>query len=273
MYSRKRIFEIIQIGKETDFASRFFDYALTFVILLNLFVALFSTFEVSRQFETVLCFIEEATVALFTAEYALRLWTSDYLYPRTKRKVRCAIRFALSPTGIVDLLAFAPFYFPSFFPEGMVAFRIFRIIRILGLFRVTPYQDALNVITNVLLRKKQQLISSVVLVLILMTSASLLMYGIEHSAQPDVFKNAFSGFWWATSSLLTVGYGDIYPITTAGRIVGIFLTFLGVGMVAIPTGILSAGFIEQIQELQQEGVKPAGQKEKPQYCPHCGKKL
>ena len=71
------------------------------------------------------------------------------------------------------------------------------------------------------------------------------MYGLEHEAQPDVFENAFSGFWWSVSTLLTVGYGDIYPITMPGKVFGIVITFLGVGMVAIPTGILSAGFVEQ----------------------------
>ncbi len=111
-------------------------------------------------------------------------------------------------------------------PFGIVAFRIFRVIRIFKLFRVTKYQDSLNVITEVVARRKNQLISSVFLVLILMISASILMYGIEHEAQPDVFRNAFSGFWWATSTLLTVGYGDIYPITTLGKVIGIILTFL-----------------------------------------------
>ena len=94
------------------------------------------------------------------------------------------------------------------------------------------------------------------------------MYGIEHEAQPDVFKNAFSGFWWATSTLLTVGYGDIYPITTLGKVIGIILTFLGVGMVAVPTGILSAGFIEHLSEIEE----PENKKQ-PEYCPHCGHKL
>lgn len=101
-----------------------------------------------------------------------------------------------------------------------------------------------------------------------MISASILMYGIEHEAQPRVFRNAFSGFWWATSTLLTVGYGDIYPITNLGKIIGITLTFLGVGMVAIPTGILSAGFIEHLNDIEEpdEG-KSQG------YCPRCGHKL
>jgi len=124
------------------------------------------------------------------------------------------------------------------------------------------------VITDVVIKRINQLLSSVFIVLILMISASILMYGIEHEAQPNVFKNAFSGFWWATSTLLTVGYGDIYPITTLGKVIGIILTFLGVGMVAIPTGILPAGFIEHLNEIEDPKKK-----EGTEYCPRCGHKI
>ena len=106
-------------------------------------------------------------------------------------------------------------------------------------------------ITEVLTNKKQQLLSSVFIVLILMLASSLCMYSVEHAAQPDVFRNAFSGIWWSVSTLLTVGYGDIYPITTLGKVLGTIITFLGVGVVAIPTGIISAGFVEQYAELKK----------------------
>ena len=93
--------------------------------------------------------------------------------------------------------------------------------------------------------------SSVFIILVLMTASSLCMYSLEHDAQPQVFSNAFSGIWWAVSTLLTVGYGDIYPITTLGKIFGILITFLGVGMVAIPTGIISAGFVDQYSRIKR----------------------
>ena len=121
-----------------------------------------------------------------------------------------------------------------------------RIIRIFRLFRINSYYDSLNVIGEVIAGKKQQLMSSVFIILMLMLGSSLCMYSLEHEAQPEVFQNAFSGIWWAASTLLTVGYGDIYPVTTLGKMFGIFITFLGVGMVAIPTGIISAGFVDQI---------------------------
>ena len=128
---------------------------------------------------------------------------------------------------------------------------MFRIIRIFRLFRINAYYDSLNVITEVIVSKKQQLFSSVFIILMLMLASSLCMYSLEHQAQPEVFSNAFSGIWWAASTLLTVGYGDIYPVTILGKMFGIFIAFLGVGIVAIPTGIISAGFVDQYSRIKK----------------------
>lgn len=127
---------------------------------------------------------------------------------------------------------------------------MFRVVRLLRLFQINAYYDALNVIGDVITGKKDQILSSVFIIMVLMVASSLVMYNLEHPVQPEVFENAFSGFWWAVSTLLTVGYGDIYPVTIAGRIFGIIITFLGVGMVAIPTGILSAGFVEHYTRMK-----------------------
>ena len=152
--------------------------------------------------------------------------------------------------GVIDLLAFVPYFLPIFFPAGAVAFRMFRVARIFRLFRINAYYDAFNVIAEVMIEKKDQILSSVWMILILMIASSLCMYSLENEAQPDKFKDAFSGIWWAVYTLLTVGYGDIYPVTPAGRLVGIFIAFLGVGMVAVPTGIISAGFVEQYTKMK-----------------------
>ena len=150
------------------------------------------------------------------------------------------------------MLSFLPYYMPFFFPAGTVAFRMIRIVRIFRLFRINSYYDSLSVITEVIYGKRQQLISSVSIILILMLGSSLCMYSLEHEAQPEVFTNAFTGIWWSASTLLTVGYGDIYPITTMGKVFGILITFLGVGMVAIPTGIISAGFVDQYSNIKKK---------------------
>lgn len=246
---KKRIFDIIQIGYDEDWGSRLFDIVLMILILTNLFIAVYATFDSSEPYMDFLGCIEFITVIAFAVEYGLRLWTAEYLYPKLEKK-RAVIKYITSFNGIIDLLAFLPYFLPVFFPTGVVAFRMFRVVRIFRLFRVNAYYDALNVIGEVIIRKKDQILSSIFIILVLMMASSLCMYSLEHEAQPEVFQNAFSGFWWAVSTLLTVGYGDIYPITIAGRIFGIVITFLGVGMVAIPTGILSAGFVEQYTRLK-----------------------
>lgn len=248
---RKRIFEIIEVGTEYDYVSRIYDFFNAFCIILNLAVSILYTFDNYReQYGALLSAVEEVTVALFMIDYILRVWTAKYLYPELPQW-RAVRRYVCSFTGLVDLLSFLPQYLPFFFPEGAVAFRMLRIVRIFRLFRINAYYDSLSVITDVIAGKKQQLISSVFIILMLMIGSSLCMYSLEHKAQPGVFTNAFSGIWWSASTLLTVGYGDIYPITTLGKMFGIFITFLGVGMVAIPTGIISAGFVDQYSRIKR----------------------
>lgn len=246
---RKRVFDIIQIGYYGDWVSKAFDILVIGMILTNLFIAIFLTFDSSAPYRDFLNTLEFITVVAFAAEYVLRLWTADYLYPGVGRG-EAVLKYICSFNGVIELLAFLPYFLPFFFPAGAVAFRMFRVIRILRLFRINAYYDALNVIGDVIKGKKDQIFSSVFIIIVLMVASSLVMYNLEHPVQPEVFKNAFSGFWWAVSTLLTVGYGDIYPVTMAGRAFGIVITFLGVGMVAIPTGILSAGFVEHYTRMK-----------------------
>lgn len=249
---RKRVFEIIEVGNDIDIISRSYDFLNALCIIVNLLVSILYTFEEVRNVcGSFLLIIEEVTVIGFAIDYILRLWTAKHLYPSYSEK-RALKKYALSFTGIVDLLSFLPYYLPIFFPAGAAVFRMFRIVRIFRLFRVTAYYDSLNVITEVIAGKRTQLISSVFIIAVLMLASSLCMYSLEHDAQPEVFKNAFSGIWWSASTLLTVGYGDIYPITTIGKLLSIIITFLGVGMVAIPTGIISAGFVEQYSQIKHQ---------------------
>lgn len=247
--TKRRIFDIIQIGNDEDVTSRVFDIVIILMILTNLFIAIYETFDSSAQYLNTLNLIELVTVCGFAVEYTLRVWTAEYLYLAVSRR-RAVMQYMTSFNGIIDLLSFLPYFLPIFFPTGIVAFRMFRVIRIFRLFRINAYYDALNVIGDVIKSKRDQLLSSIFIILVLMMASSLCMYSLEHTVQPEVFQNAFSGFWWAVSTLLTVGYGDIYPITVPGRIFGIAITFLGVGMVAIPTGILSDGFVEQYTRLK-----------------------
>lgn len=248
---RKRLFEIVEIGSNYDAVCWGYDFFNTFTIILNLVVSIMYTFDrMEQQYGSLLLGLERFTVAFFAVDFALRVITARYLYPDVK-PVRAVFKYLFSFSGIVDMLSFVPYYMPFFFPSGAVAFRMLRIIRIFRLFRINAYYDSLNVITEVIISKKQQLLSSVFIILVLMLSSSLCMYSLENKAQPEVFTNAFSGIWWAASTLLTVGYGDIYPVTTLGKVFGIFIAFLGVGMVAIPTGIISAGFVDQYSRIKR----------------------
>ena len=247
---RKRIFEIMQISKKDDAPSMAFDIVLVLVIFTNIIAMFLQTFSSMSKYHDIFKVIEYVTVALFSVEYILRIATADYLYPE-KSKAKAALRFLLSFDGIVDLLTIIP----AFFLTGFVVFRMLRVVRIFHLFRINSQYDSFNVIKNVLLSKRNQIFSSVFIIVILMLASSLGIYSVEHEAQPGVFENAFSGIWWSVSAMLTVGYGDIYPITVVGQIMAIFIAFLGVGVVAIPTGIISAGFVEQYQKDQGADIK------------------
>lgn len=249
---RKRIYEIIEVGYDLDFFSRLYDFISVISILINIVVSILYTFESAKeQWGKYFMLVEGITVVFFAIDYTLRLVTAKCAYPRCKEG-HAIVKYIFSFSGIVDLLSFMPYFMPVFFPSGTVAFRMLRIIRIFRLFRINAYYDSLSVIKEVISGKKQQLISSVFIIIVLMTGASLCMYSLEHEAQPDKFQNAFSGIWWAASTLLTVGYGDIYPVTFMGKFFGILIAFLGVGMVAIPTGIISAGFVDQYSTLKKK---------------------
>lgn len=248
---RKRLYGIVEVGAAGDWISRGYDILSTLIVLINLTSTILYTFDdMELRYGALLSAIEGITAAFFAFDYVARLASARFIRPNLTEG-KALLRYVFSFPGIIDLLSFLPYYLPVFFPAGVVAFRMFRVVRIFRLFRINAYYDSLNVITQVISSKKQQLLSSVFIILVLMLASSLCMYSLENAAQPDVFSNAFSGIWWSVSTLLTIGYGDIYPITTLGKIFSIFITFLGVGMVAIPTGIISAGFVDQYSRLKR----------------------
>ena len=251
---RNRLFDMVSVGVIDDPVNRFYDIISTVLLVANLFCAMLNTIDsVHAQAGWFMSAVETVSVTFFLVDYILRVITARKLYPKSSSEGTAILRYVFSASGLIDLLSFLPYYLPVFFPSGAAAFRMFRVIRIFRLFRINAYYDSLNVITDVLKSKKQQLLSSVFIILVLMLASSLCMYSVEHDAQPEVFKDAFSGIWWSASTLLTVGYGDIYPVTKLGKAIGTLIAFLGVGMVAIPTGIISAGFVEQYTKLKEIG--------------------
>ena len=247
MKIKKRLFEIIQAANPNDKTSKIFDTSLIVLILLNVSLVIADTFSLPPRMQTISKYIETVSVVIFTIEYILRIWTSDFLYPENNFIVS-KIKYIFSFLAIIDLLAILPFYLPLIFPIDLRVLRMLRIIRLFRVFKINRYTNALSSIINVFKIKKNELLSSVFVVLLLMTVASVLMYSIENNAQPEVFKNAFDALWWALATLTTVGYGDVYPITVLGKILSSIIAILGIGLVAVPTGIISAGFMESMQK-------------------------
>ncbi len=238
---KERIFEVIQIAGGTDAVSLLFDRVIITLIIVSIVITTAQTFSLPPAIARLMDVLDAVCMITFTVEYILRLWTADLLYPSSNMP---HLKFLISPAAIIDLLSFLPFYLTGFIPAGMVVFRLIRVARILRLFRINLYLDPVTAILSVLKRKASLIFASIFLVFVLMFASSLLMYYAEHDAQPEVFENAFSGLWWAVSTLSTTGYGDIYPVTVLGKTLAIIITLLGMCIVAIPTGIITAGFME-----------------------------
>ncbi len=181
----------------------------------------------------------------FSIEYILRLWTAPLRYPQ-KPPARARLRYALSPMGIVDLLTILPLYLVLLLPLNGFTLRVLAILRLFILFKANRYFKGLTTIGRVIHEKRHELFTSLAIVFSLMMISSAMIYVFEAPVQPDKFSNILSGMWWAVSTLLTIGYGDIYPVTAIGKLLAAVVAVLGVGLIAVPTGIVSAGFFDQL---------------------------
>ena len=263
---KRRIYDIISPAEHGDLASKIFDVFLIALIAVNIALVIADTFEnIGAGAKDIFSAVETFSLVFFTAEYILRVWTADFT-DEAAGKIKPRVRYVFSFMAVIDLLAILPFYLPFIFPFDLRVLRTVRLLRLFRLLKINRYTNALTAVGEVIRKKAAQLISSMIVVFLLMIIASMLMYNIECEAQPEVFQNAFSGIWWAIATLTTVGYGDIYPVTILGKVLAATIALLGIGLVAVPTGIISAGFVESIDK---GGREPEGTA----YCPHCGKKL
>jgi voltage-gated potassium channel len=259
---RLLIYKVIRDDDENDLLSTVVDSIIIFFILINVFIIILDTFDNIRPYiEKYYKYIEIVSLIIFTLEYCLRVWTSVYIYPELKPR-QARIKYIFSIKALIDLVSLLPFYF-LLININIKILRILRLVRIFSILKMNRYSKAISTVGQVIKNKATQLLSAFFVVILLIIFSSVLMYFIEHDAQPGVFDNAFSGLWWAIATLTTVGYGDIYPITIFGKILGTFIAMLGIGLVALPTGIISAGFVEQINNTNKDK----------NYCPYCGKKL
>ncbi len=261
MNFRRKIYEIIEPDRGNSIASRVFDWFITSLVLASVVIVFTSTFELSHDVYRFIDRTEDIISVVFTVEYLLRILTADFKYPKSSF-LRSRIRYVLTPMAIIDLIAILPSWLPMFLPGAVQGFRAFRLVRLLRVFKLNRYFDAMRSIGGVVATKKRELLCSLFFVVIMMLVSSLLMYSAEHDAQPGTFRNAFSGLWWAVSTLTTVGYGDIYPITVFGKILGAVIAFSGIAALAIPTGIITSGLTEQLSHARRIDGELAKQREK-----------
>lgn len=261
---RGRTYCFLSSTKSAGGINKAFNLFIVTLILLNIVAMVLESVETIHNLVPG-CFLwfEYFSVAVFSVEYVLRLW-SCVEEPKYSRPLRGRLRFALTPLALVDLSAVLPFYL-RFIRADLRVMRMFRMIRIMRIMRIAKlgrYSESLQMLVRVLRSKGEQLISAVFILLILLVVAATLMYTAEKEAQPKVFSSIPASMWWAAVTLTTVGYGDAYPVTVLGKILGAITAMLGIGMFALPCAILGAGFIEELE-----------QPKKTQKCPHCGKDL
>jgi voltage-gated potassium channel len=261
MNLRKQIYDILEITWRRRRGTSFWvNILLTVVISLNAFAVIFDTVPAIREKYHQLIFnFEVFSVAVFTVEYLLRLW-SCVEDPRYNHWFWGRLRFMVSAWGIIDLLAILPFYL-SFFITDLGFIRILRLLRMIRLFRVSRYFHALKVIQIVVKEKREELVLSFVFIFFILIISSSLVYYVEHDIQPKAFESIPAAMWWGVNAMTTVGYGDLHPITPLGKFLGGIIAILGVSLFALPTGILASGFAEYIRGHDSK------------TCPHCGKKI
>lgn len=259
---RQRVWEIVEAAKPGDKASRIFDLFMFTLIVLNVTAVIAGSVKsVEEAYGSQLRWFEDFSVAIFTIEYLLRLW-SCVCHPEFARPITGRLRFALRPMQIIDLLAILPFYL-EFLVLDMRFVRVFRLFRLLRLAKLSRYSKTSQMLARVFTSRKEELLITASVMAVMLILASSFIYFAENEAQPDKFPDIPSAMWWAIVTLTTVGYGDVYPVTTLGKFLAAAIAVLGVGMFALPAGILGASFVEEIER----------QKVGKQCCPHCGEEL
>ena len=250
-------------GTATDPVARIFGFSLTALIALNVVAVILETVpEIGQRYATAFAWFEHVSVALFTAEYMARLWacTAD---PRFRPSGRGRLRFALTPLALVDLAVILPAFIPGHMLMDLRFARVLRLVRILRLFKLARYSRSIRVFLRVFAAKRTDLGLVLIVVALIIVMASSLIYYAEHQAQPEAFSSIPAAMWWSVETLTTVGYGDMYPQTLLGKLLGTLIAFVGIGIFALPAGILAAGFAEQLRHQRRADDR----------CPHCGKHL
>lgn len=243
---------------------KFINIFIIILILLNVIAVMLETVPaIHEPYKEFFEVFDIVSVTIFTIEYVLRVWSSNH-DPQFGHSLKGRLRYMLTPGALIDLLAIAPFYFYSVFTIDLRVLRILRLLRFLRLFRLTSYMKATRLMINVFKAVKNQLLLALVLALFLIVISSSVVYFAEHQAQPRLFTSIPATIWWSVVTLTTVGYGDMIPVTTVGKMFTSVILLAGVALFALPAGIITAGFQEEIRK---------GKSHKTLTCPHCGQPL
>lgn len=240
---RNRIFEIIEVSKPGDKWSRAYDVIMMCVIFLSMIPLTF------KQSSPAFSVIDTAAAALFIMDYGARLLTAD---KKLKKGWVSFLIYPITPMAVIDLLAILPSL--SLLSSGfrlLKIFRLFRTFRVFRAFKAFRYSRSIEIILDVIRQQKTPLLAVCTLALGYVLISALVVFNIE----PDTFTTFFDAVYWATISLTTVGYGDIYPVTTVGRIVTMVSSFVGIAVVALPAGIITAGYMDRIQQSRKPSEK------------------
>lgn len=259
---QRRVWSVLDAKNRSDTLTRWIAFFLLMLIVLNVLAVIVGSMrEVEAEFGDALWAFEIVSVVIFTLEYLARLWScvsqEEYRHPLWGR-----LRYMITPMAIIDFLAILPFYL-LFFAFDLRFIRALRVFRLLRVAKLGRYSAALRLLVRVVVNRKEELLITIMLMLILVIIAASFIYYAENEAQPEHYSDIPNSMWWSIVTLTTVGYGDVYPITPLGKFFAALSAIFGVGMVALPTGILGASFVEELRK-QREGERT---------CPHCGKVL
>ena len=241
---RKRIWEILEKGNSNDKVSFYSDIFLITLIIFNIIAVLLETVDsIYSKYALEFLIFERFSTAVFLIEYILRVWVC--VEEKIKNnKLITRLKYASTWPAIIDLLAVLSGLLPMIFEVDL---RILRALRMLRLLKFSRYFKVMNLLLGVLKEEKQSFLAAMFLLTIAMLIASTGIYLFEKDAQPEKFSSIPEAMWWAVATLTTVGYGDVTPITAMGKIFGALITVIGIGTVALPSGILASGFSDQLK--------------------------
>lgn len=245
---RRQVYFAVEDIHRAGPVARAFGVTLFVLIVLNAGLALVdSPTDATTGLEGMFFVFAVVSSVLFGIEYAARLWIADLSYPALS-PVQARFRYALSPMGVIDLLAFLPGLLMLVMPVSSLALDADRLVRLFRLIKLSRYMRGVHSIIRVFRKRRSEIVASFMVMGLLTVIASMLMFRVEHPAQPDKFTDAFTGLYWAVTTVTATGYGDLVPITVPGRLIGMITMILSIGIVAIPAGIFSAGFVAEFRK-------------------------